>query len=61
MSAKSVLRTRTGQPLPVVTCPGCQIPMTPLTKKPVLLTEFIEVTYHCDKCDTETRRTIKDD
>ena len=61
MSEKPEVRSRSGKPLPVVVCPGCQIAMIPLRKSPVPLTEQVEIVYRCDKCGTETKRQIRDD
>ena len=41
---------------PVVTCPGCTIPMKLLLAVPANGREH--VTYQCEKCRTETTRTI---
>jgi hypothetical protein len=46
-----------GRNYPVVTCPGCAIPMQ-LTLVLPADDGMEEVTYQCKKCSTETTRTI---
>lgn len=46
----------------VVMCPGCDRPMKPVECKPILCTNgLVDVTYFCEKCETRTIRTIKED
>jgi hypothetical protein len=46
--------------LPVVMCPGCNLPMKAIERKPVAFSHaLVDVTYLCDTCLTHTVRTIK--
>jgi hypothetical protein len=45
---------------PIVTCPGCNEPMTPDKPKPLpSAPDLSDVTYTCEKCGATTERTIK--
>jgi C4-type Zn-finger protein len=46
----------------VVMCPGCDQPMKPVECKAIQFTNgLVDVTYLCEKCETRTIRTIKED
>jgi hypothetical protein len=49
-----------GRPVGVVTCPNCLVAMPRISLKgPEDNTALREATYHCPRCDAETRRWIK--
>jgi hypothetical protein len=43
---------------PVVTCPGCLIPMAELVTESIP-SGVLRVTYRCESCSTETQRVFK--
>jgi len=43
---------------PVVTCPGCLIPMAELVTESIP-NGLLRVTYRCESCSTETQRVFK--
>ena len=43
---------------PVVTCPGCQIPMAERVTESIP-NGLLRVTYRCESCSTETQRVFK--
>lgn len=43
---------------PVVTCPGCLIPMAALVTESIP-NGLLRVTYRCEGCSTETQRMFK--
>jgi RNase P subunit RPR2 len=46
---------------PVVICPGCHKPMKPGRPEPILFAKGLaDITYVCEKCGTETKRTVKE-
>ena len=48
--------------LPVVMCPGFDLPMKAIERKPVAFSNgLVDVTYVCETCLTHTARTIKAD
>ena len=48
--------------LPVVMCPGFDLPMKAIERKPVAFSNgLVDVTYVCETCLTHTTRTIKAD
>jgi hypothetical protein len=50
---------RSADELPIVLCPGCEQPMEPKERMPVLLNErLIDVRYVCGTCGMETKRTM---
>ncbi len=52
---------RRRSPSGIPTCPGCQKTMVFKDKKSILFTDGLaDVTYRCETCGTETKRTIKD-
>jgi hypothetical protein len=46
--------------LPVVTCPGCNLPMTPGARE-AAPTGVNKTTYRCPSCGTQTERIFKID
>jgi hypothetical protein len=53
---------RSAEHFPIVRCPGCEQPMEPRERMPVLLSErLIDVRYVCATCGMETRRTMTED
>jgi RNase P subunit RPR2 len=48
--------------LTAVLCPRCQLPMMRGTAKPIMFTSGLsDVSYSCEACGTETRRTLNRD
>src|SRR6266496_2491491 len=50
-------------PIPsmVLICPGCRKPMVFKGKKHILFSNGLtDLTYRCDTCDVETKRTVKE-
>jgi len=45
---------------PTVTCPGCDLPMTPVVSESGP-NDLLRTTYRCTKCATETERLYKGD
>jgi C4-type Zn-finger protein len=46
----------------VVMCPGCDGPMKPVERKPIMFTEgLVDVTYFCERCRMRTIRTVSPD
>jgi hypothetical protein len=46
--------------LPIVICPGCDLPTKAIKRKPVTFSHaLVDVTYVCETCLTHTVRTIK--
>jgi hypothetical protein len=43
----------TGRTFPVVTCAGCEKPITPIVTES---DDFLSITYHCERCAAETDR-----
>jgi RNase P subunit RPR2 len=48
-----------GEKLPVVTCPGCNKPMTPGKPEPISSSNLADIVYRCENCGTTTTRTVK--
>ena len=45
---------------PIVNCPGCELPMKAIERKPVAFSNgLVDVTFVCEACQTHTIRTIK--
>jgi len=45
---------------PVVRCPNCKVPMRPGEPKPILFANaLVDIPYTCEKCGTQTTRTIR--
>ena len=45
---------------PIVKCPGCELPMKVIERKPVAFSNgLVDVTFVCEACQTHTIRTIK--
>jgi hypothetical protein len=42
--------------MPIVTCPGCLIPMAIRTPMPISGTELYRATFRCPQCGTDTER-----
>ena len=52
---------RRRSPLGIPICPGCQKTMVFKDKEHILFSNGLtDVTYRCESCGTETKRTIKD-
>ena len=48
--------------LTAVLCPRCQLPMMRGAAKPIMFTSGLsDVSYSCESCGTETRRTLNRD
>ena len=45
--------------VPVVTCPGCAVPMTLRQLEPQASADRYTATFQCDRCFTETKRELK--
>jgi hypothetical protein len=49
-----------GHAIGIVRCPGCNVPMRLIGREPVLFSNsLMDVTYHCDTCETLTQRTMR--
>jgi hypothetical protein len=47
------------EPLPIVTCPGCNKPMVPGKPEPSSASGLADIVYRCESCGTTTTRTVK--
>jgi hypothetical protein len=57
---QSGIRVDVNGPIGVVTCPNCVVAMPRISLKgPEDNSALREATYHCPRCDAETRRWIK--
>jgi hypothetical protein len=55
------VRRHTLTPSTVPICPGCRKPMVFKGKKHILFSNGLtDLTYRCDTCDVETKRTVKE-
>ncbi len=55
------VRRHTSTPSMVLICPGCRKPMVFKGKKHILFSNGLtDLTYRCDTCDVETKRTVKE-
>ncbi len=53
---------RSAEQLPIVRCPGCEQPMEPRERTPILSSErLVDIRYVCRGCGMETKRTIMED
>jgi hypothetical protein len=65
MGARQLQQHSAGKPPrnpPTVICPGCKQKMRLVQWEPLLFTERLaELTYKCERCETTTKRAVKED
>jgi DNA-directed RNA polymerase subunit RPC12/RpoP len=60
MSAQETPPNSSGNQFAIPACPQCGRRMTAKQARPVLFASSVDdVTYRCDKCDTEVKRTVR--